>query len=124
MCGEKRHQEHPGAEGESLWSGFIDAEDKGISRKMELSASELLQKGPEVDETWKLGDVAGHSSVGGKMVVKFFSVKRSWLMGEKPLENNKGSFIHWVLRRGLGERTMMGCLGPVSRGVWLAVMGK
>lgn len=72
--GEKRHQEQPGAEGESLWSGFTDAEDKGISRKRELSASELLQKGPEVDETWKLGDVAGHGSVGGKMVVNFLSV--------------------------------------------------
>lgn len=71
---EKRHQEQPGAEGESLWSGFTDAEDKGISRKRELSASELLQKGPEVDETWKLGDVAGHGSVGGKMVVNFLSV--------------------------------------------------
>lgn len=54
--GDKRHPEQPGAEGESLWSGFMDGEDKGMSRKRLLSASELLQKGLEAEETWKLGD--------------------------------------------------------------------
>lgn len=63
----------PGADGESLWSGFTDAEDQGISRKRELSASELPQKGPDIDETWTLSDVAGHGSAGGNMVATFLS---------------------------------------------------
>lgn len=74
--GEKRHPEQPGAEGGSLWGGFTDAEDKGISRKRALSARELLQKGLEADETWKLGDVARPGGVGGKMVVKFLCLEQ------------------------------------------------
>lgn len=56
LCGGQKASRAARGKGESLWSGFMDAEDKGMSRKRLLSASELLQKGLEAEETWKLGD--------------------------------------------------------------------
>lgn len=44
MEGEKRCQEQPGAEGESQWSDFMDAEDKGTSRKWRLSARSCCRR--------------------------------------------------------------------------------
>lgn len=82
-------------------SSFMDAEDKGISRRRGLPASELLRGHWELTTIGGCGWARQSRRQNGSQVSPF--VQRNELRDGKPLEHSKDNFTHWCsVRWGVG----------------------